>query len=102
MLGLAGLDNGDHHLRSVCYSSTGATSQIEIIADLKCETSDKALIKSEIAERVTVTAEVRGSDCQVINIDISASGEIGGLILRAFDADGEARKALASALAGIC
>ena len=101
-LGDAGLDVGEHHLQSVCYSSSGPSSQIEIVADLKCRTGDKALIKSEVAERATANAEVRGADCQIISIDVSASGEIGALLLRAFDVNGKARDALAEALSKIC
>lgn len=101
-LGKAGLDVGDHHLESVCYSSSGPSSKIEIIADLKCKTGDSALIKSELGERVTATAEVRGSDCQILSIDISASGEVGALLIRAFDVNGKARAALAEALSHAC
>jgi hypothetical protein len=101
-LGKAGIDKSEHHLESVCYTSSGPSSQIEIVVDLKCKTGDNALFKTEATERVTAEAEVRGSDCQIEKIDFSAGGEVGKLLLRAFDANGKAREALQQALARAC
>jgi hypothetical protein len=61
----------DHDLVSVCYTSSGPTSNIEIVAELKCKTSDKAFIKTQISDRVTVRAGVRASDCQLKLMDKS-------------------------------
>lgn len=101
-LGKAGLNVSDHHLLSICYTSAGPTSNIEIVADLKCKTSDQALIKAQIGDRVTARAEVRASDCQLLSVDVTAAGEIGKLLLDAFDVNGEARNALVQALSRLC
>jgi hypothetical protein len=60
-LGRAGLDDADHQLESVCYTSSGQTSSVQIVASLHCHTSDAAFIKASVSERVTADATVRGS-----------------------------------------
>jgi hypothetical protein len=102
LVGRTGLDVRDHHLVSVCYTSTGPTSNIEIVADLKCKTSGDAFIKTEIGDRVTALAEVRASDCQLLNVDVTTSGEIGKLLLNSFNVNGKARDALVQALGRLC
>ena len=51
---------------------------------------------------VEATARVRASACLVLDVDVSASGDIGRVLLRAFDAQGRARKSLQDALAKVC
>ena len=102
LLGKAGFDIGNHQLKTVCYTSAGATSNIEIVVDLECKTSDKAFFKGKVAETVTATAEVRASDCELLNVNVSAAGEIGKLLIQAFDVNGRARGALIDALSRLC
>lgn len=101
-LGKAGVDVAEHRLERVCYTSSGATSKLEIVAGLRCRTGDKALIPVSISERVTADAEVRGADCSLLSVHVRPSGEIGKILVRAFDADGQARKALEDGLKKIC
>jgi len=101
-LGRAGLDNAEHKLESVCYTSTGPTSTVQIVAGLTCRTSDAAFIKTSLSERVTAEARVRGSDCLVEDVSVKPSGEIGKIFAQAFDLQGRARAALQDALAKVC
>jgi hypothetical protein len=101
-LGKAGLDKPGHHLRSVCYTSNGATSDLKVIADLRCKTSDKAFVKASISDTVTANAKVRGADCQLISVDVQASGDLGKLLMHAFDVNGIARIKLQKALDKLC
>lgn len=101
-LARAGLDRPDHHLRSVCYSSTGPQSTIEIVADLTCRTSDAALIRASVSDRLTAKATVTGSTCKIEHIDINAAGDLGSGLLRAFDVNGMARRSLQEALDKAC
>lgn len=101
-LGKAGLDKPQHKLESVCYSSSGPTSSVAVVATLSCKTSDKALIKSSVAEKVTATMQVSGSDCKVTDIKVAASGEIGKVLAKVFDLDGKARVGLQNALTNAC
>jgi hypothetical protein len=98
----AGLDRSEHRLHHVCYSSSGATSNLEIVADLKCRTGDKALIPAQGSERVTARVRVRAADCQITQLNIDADSDIGRMLLQAFDAEGKARQALQKALQGTC
>jgi hypothetical protein len=59
-LGRAGVNVAEHKLESLCYTSGGPTSSLEIIASLNCHTGDAALIKASVSERVTADAQVRG------------------------------------------
>jgi hypothetical protein len=101
-LGRAGLDYAEHRLESVCYLSSGSESTVNIVSNLKCKTSDAAFVKSQVSEEVSAFARVRGTDCQILALDIRAAGEIGKILLAAFDAEGAARKALQKALDKLC
>lgn len=101
-LGRAGLDKAQHRLGSVCYESSGPVSTVAMAAELSCRTGDGALIKASVSERISATAKVRASDCLVLGVELSASGDIGRILLRAFDVEGRARKALQDALAKVC
>jgi hypothetical protein len=101
-LGRAGLDNANHKLESVCYTSSGPTSSVQIVASLHCHTSDAAFIKASVSERVTADATVRGSDCSVQGVTVRPSGDIGKVLSQAFDLDGRARTALQEGLDKIC
>lgn len=98
----AGLDKPAHHLQSVCYTSNGPTSELEIVADLTCKTSDKAVLKSHISETVTATAEVNGADCKITNFQIKTKGALAQLLLGAFKADAIGRTKLQDALDKVC
>ena len=101
-LGRAGIDRANHRLSSICYESSGSVSTVAMAAVLSCRTGDGAMIPASVSERVEATAKVRASDCLVLGVDVSASGGIGRILLRAFDAEGRARKALQDALAKVC
>lgn len=98
----AGLDRPDHHLQRVCYTSDGATSSLEVVANLRCKTSDKAFLKASVSDTVTAKAQVRGKDCQLLDIDVSAGGDIGQIFIRSFNVNGIARTKLQSALQKLC
>lgn len=98
----AGVDVPQHKLDSICYTSSGPTSSIKITASLNCRTSDAALIKTSVSEHVTAEAEVRGADCHVQNVQVRPSGEIGKILVQAFNVDGLARKALQDGLDKMC
>ncbi|MGX5830881.1 hypothetical protein [Mesorhizobium sp. 43Arga] len=98
----AGLDKPAHHLNSVCYTSNGPTSELEIIADLTCKTSDKAVFKSQISETVKAKAQVNGVDCKITNFKIETSGALAQLLLGAFKADAIGRTKLQEALDKVC
>jgi hypothetical protein len=101
-LGRAGVDKADHKLESVCYSSDGAASSVKIVASLRCHTGDAALIPVSVSERVTADAQVRGADCSVQSVNVQASGEIGKILVSAFDVNGRARTALQDGLTKLC
>ncbi|MDX8501797.1 hypothetical protein RFM99_25705 [Mesorhizobium sp. VK4C] len=98
----AGLDKPAHQLRSVCYTSNGPTSELEIVADLTCKTSDRAVFKSQISESVTATAQVNGADCKITGFNIQTKGALAQLLLGAFKADAIGRTKLQGALDKIC
>lgn len=100
-LGRAGLDKRDHHLKSVCYSSTGSQSRIEIVADLSCRTSGAAVFHAQVSDTVSARATVNGN-CEIQGVEVQAAGDVGKTLLRAFDANGAARKALQEALKNAC
>ncbi|WP_192355937.1 hypothetical protein [Mesorhizobium mediterraneum] len=101
-IGQAGLDKPDHHLQSVCYTSSGSTSHLEIVASLRCKTSDKAFVQASVSDTVTAKAEVRGADCQLLDIDVQTSGAVGKILVRAFNVNGIARTKLQEALDKLC
>jgi hypothetical protein len=98
----AGLDQKGHKLIGVCYESQGATSKIEIDAALNCHSSDHSVVSKllggknapSISENVTVVAEARGADCQLLSAEVKPSGELGKILAAMFDANGKAREAL--------
>jgi hypothetical protein len=98
----AGVDKNDHHLNSVCYTSTGPVSRVEVQATFTCKTSDKALIHFSTSANATAVAEVRGSDCSVSFVDFQVSGEIAKVLVDAFDLKGRLADALKKGLAGAC
>jgi hypothetical protein len=104
------VDKKDHKLVGVCYQSTGPTSQIRIDTQLHCYGSSESVVGKlfggnnvpSVSENLTVEAEARGSDCQVTNVSVKPSGELGKALASLFDANGKARKALQDALAQAC
>jgi hypothetical protein len=101
-LGKAGVDVAEHKLESVCYTSSGSTSSVEIVASLSCHTSSAAVIKGSVSERVIADAQVRGADCNVQDIKVRPSGEIGKILIGAFGVNGRAHAALQDGLSRIC
>ena len=59
-------------------------------------------IPVSISERVTANAQVRGADCTVQDVHVKPSGEIGKILVSAFDVNGRARKALQDGLNKMC
>jgi hypothetical protein len=100
--GKVGLDEAQHSVESVCYSSSGPQSEVKITIQLSCKTSTAAVIQSSVSERVTATATVRASDCEVLQVHVDAAGEIGKILIVGFDIKGKAREALKSALRRAC
>ena len=107
---IPGMDKPGHKLVGVCYESAGPTSKIKIDTALNCHASgesvtskltggDKALSKTE---NVSVEAEARGADCQLLNVEVKPSGELAKLAASWFDANGKARQALEQGLAEVC
>ncbi|TPK85714.1 hypothetical protein FJ936_09250 [Mesorhizobium sp. B2-4-13] len=101
-IGKAGLDKPDHHLQSVCYTSSGSTSNLEIVASLRCKTSDKAFVKVALSDTGTANAQVRGADCQLLEVNVQTSGEVGKILIRAFNVNGIVRTKLQEALDKFC
>jgi len=107
---ISGLDKPGHKLVGVCYESAGATSKIKIDTALNCHASDEGAISKllggknapSISENVTVDAEARGADCQLLKVEVSPSGELGKLAAKWFDANGKAREALEQGLKEVC
>jgi hypothetical protein len=105
-----GVDKKDHKLAGVCYQSTGAMSQIRIDTQLHCYGSGESVVGKllggknapSVSENLTVEAEARGSDCQVMSVSVKPSGELGKALASLFDADGRARTALQDALTQAC
>ncbi|MGU3420786.1 hypothetical protein [Methylobacterium sp. D54C] len=98
----AGLDKKGHKLNGVCYESSGPASHVRVDTSLNCHTSDKALIPSSVSENVSVDADVRGVDCQVTDIRVKPSGELGKALTSMFGANGKAREALQKGLNQAC
>jgi hypothetical protein len=73
-----------------------------MVVSLTCKTSDKALIKASVSEKVSASARVRASDCQILDLKVEAAGDIGRILLAAFGAAGAARTALQAALDRVC
>jgi hypothetical protein len=65
-------------------------------------TKRRPVRQSQIGDRVTARAEVRASDCQLLSVDVTSAGEMGKLLLNAFDVNGKARSALVQVLSRIC
>lgn len=107
---LPGLDKKGHKLVGVCYDSAGPTSNIRIDTLLNCHASDESVISHvfgsknapSASENVTVEAEARGADCQLLSVDVQPSGELGKVIAAMFDANGKARQALEQGLTEVC
>lgn len=107
---LPGLDKKDHKLVAVCYESTGPTSHIRIDAQLSCHASGESVASKLLgakntpsaSEDVTVEAEARGADCQLLSVNVKPSGELGKVLAVMFDANGKARQALQQGLAELC
>jgi hypothetical protein len=106
----AGLDQKGHKLTGVCYESQGATSKIKIDTTLNCHSSNESVVSKllgsknspSISENVTVEAEARGADCQLLSVEVEPSGELGKILAAMFDANGKARQALEQGLADAC
>jgi hypothetical protein len=101
-LGRAGVDNADHKLESIWYTSSGPTSAVEIVASLHCHTSDAAVIPISISEHVTADAQIRGADCSVQSVNVKPAGEIGKILVSAFNVSGRAGTALQDGLNKMC
>ena len=101
-LGRAGLTTRNIISRACATRPAVSQSSIVMVVDLKCRTSDDAFIKASVSERVTASATVQASDCQILDLSVEASGDIGRILLGAFDASGAARKALQEALDKAC
>lgn len=105
-----GLDKKGHQLKKVCYESSGVTSKIHIETYLRCYSSSESFVSKiggektqpSISENADADAEVRGADCKLLNVKVSPSGEISKVLVKWFDVDGKARKALEGGLAEIC
>jgi hypothetical protein len=97
---LGRLDVADHKLESVCYTSSGPTSYIEIVASLICRTSAAAVVQASASERVT--ADVQIHDCSVQRINLRTSGIIGRVLVEGLDAKGRVREALQAGLNKLC
>jgi hypothetical protein len=101
-LGKAGLDNAEHRLDSVCYVSSGPESTVSMMINLKCKTSDAAFVKAQVSENVSASARVRASDCQIVDVRLEAAGEVGKILIQAFNGEGAARKSLQGLLDKFC
>jgi hypothetical protein len=107
---LPGLDKKGHRLVGVCYESAGPTSHIRIDAQLNCHASGESVASKlfggknapSASENVTIEAEARGADCQVLSVDVKPSGELGKVLAAMFDANGKARQALQQGLVDVC
>ncbi|CAN7263997.1 hypothetical protein [Mesorhizobium caraganae] len=73
-----------------------------MVANLRCKTSDNAFLKASVSDTVTAKAQVRGNDCQLLDIDVNAGGDIGKIFINSFNVNGIARKKLQSALDKLC
>lgn len=98
----AGLDKKGHKLKDLCYESSGPTSRVRVDTSLNCHTSDKAVVPGSVSENVSADADVRGADCQVTDIRVKPSGELGKALASMFDANGKAREALQKGLNQAC
>jgi hypothetical protein len=101
-LASAGMDVADHTLTGVCYTSNATTSMIDMTARLRCSTGSGALISASVSETITAHAMIDGGSCQVSEVRVNASGELGELILSSLNAAGAARAALQDAMDNVC
>lgn len=107
---IPGLDKPGHKLVGVCYESAGATSKIKIDTALNCHASGEGAVSKLLGgnnapsktENVSVEAEARGSDCELLSVEVKPSGELAKLAASWFDANGKARQALQQGLADVC
>lgn len=102
VLAKAGLDHADHHVTGLCYSSSGATSHLEVDATLTCKTSDAALIKASITEHIHASTTVVAADCSVTSLEINSPDASGQKLLSQFDVRGLALKALQEQIKVAC
>jgi len=102
VLAKAGLDHADHHVTSLCYSSSGETSHLDADATLTCKTSDGAFIKASMTERIHATATVVAADCSISALEISSPDDSGKKLLGQFDVQGLALKALQEQIKVAC
>ncbi|NEK35627.1 hypothetical protein [Rhizobium leguminosarum] len=101
-LARAGMDVADHALTEVCYSSNATTSTIDMTAQLHCSTGSGAFISASVSETITAHATINGGSCQVTDVRVNASGELGELALSSLNAEGAARTALQDAMDKVC
>ena len=107
---IPGLDKPGHKLVGVCYESAGPTSKIKIDTALDCHASGESVISKltggdnapSKTENVSVEAEARGSNCELLSVEVKPSGELAKLAASWFDANGKARQALQQGLADVC
>jgi len=102
LLGKAGIDNSSHRLNSLCYSSNGQQSKIDLDVTLSCKTGKSALFKVSLSETVHGTVEIDGANCRASGLVITSSGEFGRTLLQQFDVQGLAFKALQAKLDEAC
>lgn len=105
-----GVDKTDHKLKQVCYESNGPTSKIRMDGEFSCHSSSESVVSKAVGgnnspgfdENVTAVASIKGSDCSIIDVEVSPSGEGAKLLAKLFDAKGKARDALENALKEVC
>lgn len=86
----------------MCYTSDGPVSTVVIGVELSCTTEDHAFVRSSISDSAEARAEVCGAECTVSATEVSARGEIGKVLVSAFDVNGQLRSALQTALRKRC
>jgi hypothetical protein len=91
----------DHKLESICYTSKGRMSSIEIIATLTCRSKNDSVLQMSVSDQVAVHAQIR--DCSTIGIiDVRTSGVIGSVLIEALEEKGRAREAIQAGLDKLC
>ncbi|MBS7539002.1 hypothetical protein KHC27_08680 [Ancylobacter lacus] len=98
----AGVDNPNHSLRSICYSSGGEVSTLEVTAHLECRTSDQAFFQVTVAEDVRMSAGVRGADCRLTDFHLNAGGVLGQALIGLLNPAGALRGQLQAELDRLC
>lgn len=110
IFGKAGLNKKGHTINGVCYQSSGPTSHIRIDTTLNCSASGEGAIskllggnnRPSVSENVSADADIKGSDCSVLNLKVSVSGAIGKAVADLFGADEKGGKALGDFLKQVC